>query len=60
MKAYLRNFSAANRIFVLILALSLSVSSFLFWSVNTCAGPNPAGDIQVSSDDTIQTGPVGR
>ncbi len=37
MKTYLRSVSAANRIFALILTLSLSMSSFLFWSVKTHA-----------------------
>ena len=37
MKTYERTMNGANRIFALILALSLSMSSFLFWSVNTHA-----------------------
>ena len=37
MKTYLRNVSVTNKIFALILALSLSMSSFLLWSVNTHA-----------------------
>ena len=34
MKTYLRNVGVANKIFALILAISLSMSSFLYWSVN--------------------------
>ena len=37
MKTYLREVGFANRIFALLLALSLGMSSFLFWSVKTHA-----------------------
>ena len=37
MRTYLREVSFANRIFALLLALSLGMSSFLFWSVKTHA-----------------------
>ena len=37
MKTYVRTMNVANKIFALILTLSLSMSSFLFWSVNTHA-----------------------
>ena len=43
MKTYLREACFANRIFALLLALSLGMSSFLFWSVKTHAeGEIPA------------------
>ncbi len=37
MKTYLRNLVPANRIFALMLVFSLSMSSFLFWSVESHA-----------------------
>ena len=56
MKTYVSKMNVANRIFALILALSLSASSFLFWSVNTHAEediPEYSGSASVSLNGNV-------